>query len=459
MLDWRIFVLSCLVGCSHCALAIENQNSPLLHDGDRVNFVGNSITHGGHYINYITRFYLTRYPLMKVDFYNLGISGDTADGLVRRVETDILANDPTVVVMMIGMNDVGMGLYADTCRLALKEKRKERIRRDSNYQANIRRALDRIGKVVRDIVICTPSIYDQTLRCETINCKGTNDVLYQYGEYLKQIAPEYEARIVDIWHLTDSVNRIVQRRDLQRTIISNDRIHPSQVGGYIMAYQFLRDVGESSYVSDICIDGEKCIELKSFNADVSGIKSDDGMIEFDVLEKALPYPVDSLVESINPYIRFTEDFNREILRIVSLPEGEYHLMIDSIHVGKYTSKELSSGINLALNSKTPQYKQAVWIGQCCSEFWENYYNYRLLSIIDHRLFHFSSEFSVEEKIEMVKLKMINISNKWWRGIYDYYVKHKRQEAYDYKKLRQTWASLYDYNQPKYHRYRLVRIKK
>ncbi|MFA7004770.1 MAG: hypothetical protein WC429_12070, partial [Verrucomicrobiia bacterium] len=49
-------------------------------DGDRICFIGDSITHGGGfgYHSQIALFYATRFPQMRIGYWNCGISGDSA---------------------------------------------------------------------------------------------------------------------------------------------------------------------------------------------------------------------------------------------------------------------------------------------------------------------------------------------------------------------------------------------
>ena len=459
-MDKKLFLFTLLITIFWNGFAADDQQSPLLRAGDRVNFIGNSITHGGHYNNYITRYYLTRYPSMKVDFFNLGIAGDTADGLIRRMDSDILANGPTVAILMIGMNDAGMTLYADTCMLSSWEKAAEIIRRYENYKTNIDRVLKELRPAVRELVVFTPSIYDQTVCNETMNFKGTNDALYTFGEYLKRTVPAYDARIVDMWRETNDVNRAMQLDDPTRTVISSDRVHPLQLGGYVMAYRFLQDVGESAYVSDVRIDGRKNVILKSYNAEVSRLVRKNGVIEFDVLEKPLPYPMDSLIADANRYIHFNEELNREMLTINSLPEGEYLLTIDSIPVGRYSSEELHAGVNLALNTVTPQYKQATQVAARCAAFWQQYNDYRLLAMVDYLLLQDLSETaSAEERVRAAQTRRDADPESWLAGIYDYYIMNKLRQAELYARLRDLGNSLYDLNQPATHRYQLILCSK
>lgn len=76
-------------------------------NGDRVAFVGNSITDGGHYHSYIWLYYMTHFPDMRITCYNVGIGGDVAKQIARRFDDDVLRRNPTVVTLTWGMNDTG----------------------------------------------------------------------------------------------------------------------------------------------------------------------------------------------------------------------------------------------------------------------------------------------------------------------------------------------------------------
>ena len=58
-------------------------------------------------------------------------------------------------------------------------------------------------------------------------------------------------------------------------------------------------------------------------------------------------------------VPFIQDFNQEILIVKGLPVGNYELVIDGVSVQTASANELTQGINLAVNEKTPQYMQAL----------------------------------------------------------------------------------------------------
>ena len=104
----------------------------LIRDGDRVVFLGDSITEQRLYTTYIEAYTVTRYPQWNVTFRNVGWGGDTSwlrqrahpdekalfaadadqqqsmvnDAVKRGLERDVLPLRPTVVTIKFGMNDL-----------------------------------------------------------------------------------------------------------------------------------------------------------------------------------------------------------------------------------------------------------------------------------------------------------------------------------------------------------------
>src|SRR5512139_3067304 len=81
-----------------------------LKDGDRVVFYGDSITDQRLYTTFVETYVVTRFPKMDVTFVHSGWGGDRVTGggggpIDRRLERDIFAYKPTVVTVMLGMND------------------------------------------------------------------------------------------------------------------------------------------------------------------------------------------------------------------------------------------------------------------------------------------------------------------------------------------------------------------
>src|SRR5690606_8676706 len=80
-------------------------------NNDRIVFLGNSITDGGHYHSYIWLYYMTRFPAMNLSVFNAGIGGDRAIDMVERLDGDVFSKQPTVLITTFGMNDSGYFEY------------------------------------------------------------------------------------------------------------------------------------------------------------------------------------------------------------------------------------------------------------------------------------------------------------------------------------------------------------
>src|SRR5947208_4918784 len=81
-----------------------------LHDGDRVVFYGDSITDQRLYTTFVEDYVVTRFPHEKIRFIHSGWGGDRVTGggggpIDLRLKRDVFAYKPTVMTVMLGMND------------------------------------------------------------------------------------------------------------------------------------------------------------------------------------------------------------------------------------------------------------------------------------------------------------------------------------------------------------------
>ena len=76
-------------------------------DGDRVVFLGDSLTQGGRYHRIVADYYLTRFPERNIRFFDAGVGGDSVKYCWPRFVSDVVRPKPTVVSVMFGSNDAG----------------------------------------------------------------------------------------------------------------------------------------------------------------------------------------------------------------------------------------------------------------------------------------------------------------------------------------------------------------
>jgi len=360
-------------------------------DGERVVFLGNSITDGGHYHSFIWLFYMTRFPNMNVRIMNGGIGGDTAYDMYKRLDDDIFSKRPTTLVVTFGMNDSGYFEYnSDKAKEFGEEKYQACFK---NFKLLEKRLLELPNT---KIVMMGSSPYDENAKISgNTPFKGKNAIMQRIVEFQKQAAQQNNWEFLDLNQPMTEINLKFQQKDSTFTLCGQDRIHPDNDGHMVMAYLFLKQQGfAGNKVADIEINASKNNVVKSDNCEISNLKKYGNKLSFDYLAYSLPYPLDTVARGWNSkksqakateYVPFIEEMNQEILKVTGL-KGNYKLMIDENEIGTWSGNDFASGINLAKETNTPQYQQALAIMHLNEYRWEIERNFRDYAWIQFNFF-------------------------------------------------------------------------
>ena len=167
------------------ALPALAQAEPIFKNNDTVCLIGDSITHSGPYHSYVFLYYATRFPQMRLKFINCGISGDSASGMMGRLQNDVFSNNATVATLSAGMNDVNRGLYSQTKVPADAENSKRKA--IDGFKNNVRKISDALAsKGVRQVFI-TPTIYDEDVDSTVESLRGVNGALRECSDFVIQL--------------------------------------------------------------------------------------------------------------------------------------------------------------------------------------------------------------------------------------------------------------------------------
>lgn len=342
--------------------SISGVSAEVFQNGQKICFYGDSITHGGRFHYMIYDYYLTRFPETQIAFFNAGVAGDTASGAMTRIEEDVFSQDPDVVVLMFGMNDVGRGNYVSS-------PSKDQLQRQAGSLNWYAESMKKLAGMLQEkldphFIFITPSPFDQTgVNDRNNNHPGCNDGLGKCAELVKKFAAELAqekapgtVEVVDFHAPMTAFNAEKQKTDPRYTIIGPDRVHPGAPGHLMMAWLFLKSQNAPSLVSRVVLEGESAVSAE--NAEVRNVKKTDGGITCTILAKALPFPIDPAAYPVLEDLPIVQDLNREIFCVKGLTAGKYELLIDGETVGTYAAEELQEGVDLAMNDKTPQFRQA-----------------------------------------------------------------------------------------------------
>ncbi len=326
----------------------ERNNEHKLINPEKQNtyaFLGNSITHDGRYHSYLELFLLTRYPDVEFEFINAGVAGDQAGIALSRLKDDLLYHEPDIVTVMFGMNDIGRNLYGQE-NLKVDSMVMKQNRNLANYATYLDSLTRRILNSGAEVVLFTPSIYEQNAeKLATLNLYGCNDALERCAIIVRELNKKIDSYLVDHFQVMDSLNNILQKVNPDTTIVGPDRVHPQDVGHFIMASNIIEQLEFSPLVASVEIN-LKNKKIVSTNANIKEAILHDSILKFQYFPKALPFPTTEFKE-VAKLTDFNEKMNREILTTQGLSEGSYMLTINSTEVGVFNEADLDRGINMS----------------------------------------------------------------------------------------------------------------
>jgi endoglucanase len=438
-----------------------NAQSPLFKSGEKVCFVGNSITNNGEFYHNIYLYYVTRFPTVPILFFNCGISGDVCSGVLKRMDSDILIHQPNHVVLMLGMNDVSRGLYGKT-----PTTNEDTLKKREEAFATYKVLLDSIIRIflVRNIkvILEKPTIFDQTAAIKQTNCLGVNDALKRCADYIQTLSDKYHLPAVDYWSILNNINTELQKKDPTATIIGADRVHPAAPGHLIMAYQFLKTTNMPQYVAEIILDkNSKNSNKKSNNCLVTNFVNGKEAISCTIKENALPFPTTDNQKQGLELVPFINELSVEKFVWRNRIEGQYQFMIDTSLIGSFSGTELAKGINLAQYHNTPQYRQAEKVKAILDKLWKNVASVRTIDYVE--ISHLGDFKGNRDDLAALKAYLDNrfttklSTNNFYKMQFDTYLKIKPNRTQLEEEIETLRAEAYKIAQPMEHKIKIIKI--
>lgn len=195
-------------------------------DCDRARPVGEGLfgATGKGYVTQVDGLLSAAYPGHGIRVVNMGSSGHQAPNLVDRWQTDVIAQKPDWVVVMIGINDVWR-------QFDLPRQHEQHVLPKA-YEAGLERMAKLTRPTVTGMVFMTP-FYIEPNPADAMRAR-----MDEYGAIVKKVAKKHGARCVDT---QAAFNRALEH--MHSAAIAWDRIHPNHIGHAILARAFLDAVG------------------------------------------------------------------------------------------------------------------------------------------------------------------------------------------------------------------------
>lgn len=362
-----------------CLVLPPSVNAGMFRDGERVVFLGDSITDGNAYAGILADWYLTRFPERDIRFVNSGVPGDQAWLAARpdEMEDRVFSLNPTAVVVMFGMNDCrrfDFGPSPSDAQIAARAKNLATFREATRRIAT--NILDRCGPV--PIYLLSPHPWDDNsalpqgktgAEARYPDFYGKGAAMGAYADAVREVAEQIPgATFVDVYSAVSDYYR-ARRKEDPVAAFAPDRTHPGRDTHLRMAVEILHAQNADGVVSDIALQGTNV--LKSVRSAVSEAKAlPGGGVAFTVLERSLPWVFDEATAATATNDPVVTALDREMLAFYGLPDGNWTLWIDGAPVRTAGAAEWESGVNLAFEPATPQHRQAQELLRARDAFWK-----------------------------------------------------------------------------------------
>ena len=196
-------------------------------------FLGDSITEAGAgphgYVTLAGKALAETVPGTKV--IGAGISGNRVPDLLARVDRDVIARKPDVVVIYIGINDVW---HSQNGRGTPK----------GEFEKGLETLVEKIRHAGAKVILCTPTVIGEKKA-------GTNkldEMLDEYADVTRAVAAKAKTSLVDlraacVEHLAEH-----NRDDAEHGILTTDGVHLTPAGDAFIAARMVEGLGRAGIV-------------------------------------------------------------------------------------------------------------------------------------------------------------------------------------------------------------------
>ena len=195
----------------------------------QVVFLGDSITEEGRtlelgFINLLEE----SLDSEKFNLIGKGISGDKVSDLLVRYEDDVLAQNPDIVFIYIGINDVwhsydvGKGSDIDF------------------YEKGLRKIITDIKKRGAKIILCTPTVIGERVTFEDELEVKRDQELDAFAGVVRNLSSEFNTELLDLRTIfKDYIVENNQNNDYQ-DFLTDDGVHLNDAGNKLIADEMIK---------------------------------------------------------------------------------------------------------------------------------------------------------------------------------------------------------------------------
>lgn len=200
----------------------------------RIVFLGDSITQAGAgpkgYVSLVRQAIEKDHPHAKIEIIGAGISGNRVPDLEKRLERDVLAKKPNIVVIYIGINDVwhsqnGRGTSAE------------------DFEQGLRRIIAALQQQHAKAILCTASVIGE----KHDGSNPLDKMLDQYCQISRKVAAETKCPLIDLRQAFLAHLKEHNAMNADKNILTTDGVHLNDAGNEFVAKQMLKALQTSGH--------------------------------------------------------------------------------------------------------------------------------------------------------------------------------------------------------------------
>ncbi|MDA0590720.1 MAG: Dabb family protein [Planctomycetota bacterium] len=245
-----------------------------LKKGDRVIFLGDSITQAGvgpkGFVSLVRN--TINEKIEGVEVIGAGISGNKVTDLENRLEKDVLSKKPTVVVIYIGINDVWHSI-------------RDRGTPRDRFESGLKDIIGQINEAGARVILCTPSMIGE----KTDGSNSLDVMLEEFSATSRKVAVETKSQLFDLRARFLKHLRIHNPKQAERGILTSDTVHLNEAGNEFVASCMLEALGVNPVEQKQIL---RHVVLFKFKEDVTAAQIDEVTLEF----AKLPSKIEAIVE-------------------------------------------------------------------------------------------------------------------------------------------------------------------
>lgn len=197
------------------------------HKKTKIVFFGDSITqmgiNKGGYIDRMQTFINEKGMQNRYQLMGAGVGGNKVYDLYLRMEEDVMAKKPNIVVIYVGINDV----WHKTSGIGTDIEKYERF-----YVAIIKKLQAKKASVV----LCTPTVIGEKKN----NANPQDADLNAYSEVIRRLATTYNCKLVDLRKAFVDYEIANNDSDKESGLLTTDRVHLTDKGNQLVADEMMK---------------------------------------------------------------------------------------------------------------------------------------------------------------------------------------------------------------------------